>query len=136
MRQEAAAYLKLLGIGALIGVPAALVAVVFLALVHEAEDLLWTELPERLGHDGPPWYLVVGLPVLGAALVYAARRYLPGDGGHRPLVGLGGDPTDYRAAAGVALAALGTLAFGAVLGKALRPLASGRGLVPIIVSLQ
>jgi hypothetical protein len=27
-------------------------------------------------------------------------------------------------------------AFGAVLGKALRPLSSGRGLVPIIVSLQ
>ena len=28
------------------------------------------------------------------------------------------------------------LAFGAVIGKALRPLASGRGLVPILVALQ
>ena len=35
------AYLRLVGLGALIGIPAALVAALFLALVHELEDWLW-----------------------------------------------------------------------------------------------
>ena len=74
------AYLKLIGLGALIGIPAALLAAVFLALIHELEDLLWHDLPDALGYDTPPWYLVLLLPVVGAALVLAARRLLPGDG--------------------------------------------------------
>jgi hypothetical protein len=36
---------------------------------------------------------VVGLPVAGACIVIAARRLLPGDGGHAPLVGIGGGTT-------------------------------------------
>jgi H+/Cl- antiporter ClcA len=60
---------------------------------------------------------VVGLPVAGAALVFAARRVLPGDGGHSPLDGFGAsEPTPVAYMPGVALAAVGTLAFGAVLG--------------------
>jgi H+/Cl- antiporter ClcA len=110
------AYLRLVLLGALIGIPAALIAAVFLAFVQELEHLLWEDLPEELGADSPPWYLVVGLPVAGAALVVAARSLLPGDGGHRPLEGLGGAPTPVEYAPGIALAATGTLAFGAVLG--------------------
>ena len=110
------AYLRLVLLGALIGIPAALLAALFLAFVHELEHLLWEDLPEELGADSPPWYLVVGLPVAGAALVVAARSLLPGDGGHRPLEGLGGAPTPVEYAPGIALAATGTLAFGAVLG--------------------
>ena len=34
------AYLKLIGLGALIGIPAALLAAVFLALIHELEAAL------------------------------------------------------------------------------------------------
>ena len=109
-------YLRLIGLGALIGLPAALVAAGFLALVHEAEDWLWHDLPDALGHSSPPWYLIVGLPVVGAAIVLAARRLLPGDGGHQPLDGINATPTPLSYAPGVALAALGTLAFGAVLG--------------------
>ena len=45
-----------------------------------------------------------------------ARALLPGDGGHPPLEGIGGGATPLAYAPGVALAALGTLAFGAVLG--------------------
>jgi H+/Cl- antiporter ClcA len=56
------------------------------------------------------------LPAVGAAVVVAARTFLPGDGGHSPLAGIGGGVTPLRYAPGVALAALGTLAFGAVLG--------------------
>jgi H+/Cl- antiporter ClcA len=110
------AYLRLVGIGALIGIPAALVAACFLALVHELEHLVWEELPDALGEQEPPWYLVIGLPVVGAALVLAARRLLPGDGGHTPLEGVSTTPTPPEYAPGVALAALGTLSFGAVLG--------------------
>jgi H+/Cl- antiporter ClcA len=101
-------YLRLVLLGAAVGIPAALLAAVFLALVHELEDWLWPE--------DAQWYRVVGLPVAGAAVVLAARRLLPGDGGHPPLEGIGGAATPLSHAPGIALAALGTLAFGAVLG--------------------
>jgi H+/Cl- antiporter ClcA len=102
-----AAYLRLVLLAAAIGVPAALVAALFLAAVHEVEDWLW---------DDPAWYLIVGLPAVGACVVIAARKLLPGDGGHSPLGGLSTAPTPLAHAPGVALAALGTLCFGAVLG--------------------
>jgi H+/Cl- antiporter ClcA len=110
------AYLRLIGLAAAIGVPAALLAAVFLALVHELEHWLWTDLPDHLGTSSPPWYLVIGLPVVGAAIVVVARAFLPGDGGHSPLLGIGGGVTPLSHGFGVALAAIGTLAFGAVLG--------------------
>jgi H+/Cl- antiporter ClcA len=117
-RMSGGAYLKLIGLGALIGIPAALLAAIFLALIHELEDLLWHDLPDALGYDAPPWFLIVGLPVVGAAFVLTARRVLPGDGGHRPLDGFSTSaaPTRVSYAPSVALAAIGTLAFGAVLG--------------------
>jgi H+/Cl- antiporter ClcA len=110
------AYLHLVLLGAAIGIPAALVAALFLALVHDLEHWLWHDLPDGLGHSSAPWYLVIGLPVVGALVVAAARALLPGDGGHEPLEGLATDPTPVSYAPGVALAALGTLSFGAVLG--------------------
>src|SRR5262245_27071568 len=110
------AYLMLILIGAVIGIPAAFVAALFLALVHEIQDWLWTDLPDSLGHDGPPWYLVIGLPAVGGVIVWFARRFLPGDGGHRPLDGIGGGITPWQYASDIALAALATLTFGAVLG--------------------
>src|SRR5262245_38639866 len=115
-RRDARAYLGLVGLAAAIGIPAAALAALFLALVHWLEDLLWTDLPDALGHDEAPWYLVVGLPVAGGFVVWLARRFLPGDGGHAPLGGLSTQPTPWQYAPGIALAALGTLAFGAVLG--------------------
>lgn len=87
------AYLRLVAYGAAIGIPAALAAALFLALVHDLEHWLWHDLPDALGHSSPPWYLVIGLPVVGAAIVAVSRRYLPGDGGHSPLEGLETDPT-------------------------------------------
>ena len=102
------AYLRLVAVAALVGVPAALVAAGFLGVVHELQQWLWGE--------SPSWYLVLGLPVAGAAIVLLARRLLPGDGGHRPAEGLRLAPTPLSHVPGIALAALGTLAFGAVLG--------------------
>jgi H+/Cl- antiporter ClcA len=107
-RSAGSAYLRLVLIGAAIGIPAALVSALFIALVHQLEHWLWP--------SSPKWYAVVFLPLAGAAIVLAARRWLPGDGGHPPLKGLSMEPTPVRNAPGIALAALGTLGFGAVLG--------------------
>jgi H+/Cl- antiporter ClcA len=111
-------YLQLVGLGAAIGIPAAALAALFLAVVHWLEDWLWETLPHHIGNasSAPQWYLVIFLPVIGAAIVLVVRRLLPGDGGHSPLVGIGGGAVPLRNAPGIALAALGTLAFGAVLG--------------------
>jgi hypothetical protein len=94
------AYLRLVLLGALIGIPAALLAAGFLALVHELEHVLWTDLPDALGHSSPPLYLVILLPVVGAGLVAAARALLPGDGGHSPLDGIAVHPTPPAVAVG------------------------------------
>lgn len=113
---NARAYLGLVGLGAAIGIPAALVAALFMAVVSWAQDWLWHTLPDQLGYDAPPWFLVIGLPVAGALIVWLARTLLPGDGGHSPLNGIGSGATPYQYAPSIALAAFGTLAFGAVLG--------------------
>ena len=122
---SAAEYLRLVGIAALIGIPAALAAALFLGLIHGLEDWLWDELPASLGYAAPPWFLVLGLPVVGALLVVLARAFLPGDGGHRPLEGLSMAPTPPSFVPGVVLAAVGTLAFGAVLGPEMPVIALG-----------
>ena len=70
---EGRAYLRLIAIGGLIGIPAALLAAGFLALVHQLENWLWDDLPRGLGGDSPQWYLVIGLPVAGALVVIVAR---------------------------------------------------------------
>ena len=127
-------YLRLVGLGAAIGIPAALVAALFLAVVHDLEHWLWTDLPNSLGESSPPWYLVIGLPVVGACIVVVARLLLPGDGGHSPLQGIGGGVTPLAHAPGIALAAIGTLAFGAVLGPE-APLIALGSIVGVAVTL-
>ncbi|MGH3078307.1 MAG: chloride channel protein [Gaiellaceae bacterium] len=114
--QDARAYLRVVLLAAAIGIPAALVAAGFFALVHYLEHWLWDDLPDVLGYESPPWFLVLGLPVVGALIVVVARLFLPGDGGHSPLEGLSAKPTPIAHGPGVALAALGSLPFGAVLG--------------------
>lgn len=128
-------YLRLVAFAAAIGIPAALLAAVFLAFVHMCEDWLWTDLPKGLGYSSPPWYLVIGLPVTGAGVVWVARRFLPGDGGHPPLEGIGGGETPWRFGPGIALAAVGTLAFGAVLGPEAPLIALGSVTGMVVVSL-
>ena len=114
--RPAAGLLRLVLLGAIIGIPAALIAFAFFGLVHLLQEALWTELPHSLGVEQPPWYLVIGLPVVGALVVAVARLALPGDGGPSPLAGIQHGATPVRYAPGIALAALGTLGFGLVLG--------------------
>ena len=110
------AHAKLVALGALIGIPAAASAALFLGGVHEFQHWLWTDLPDALGESAPPWYLVVGLPALGGALVWMARAFLPGDGGHTPMHGIDPAPAPLSHVPGIVLAAAGTLSFGLVLG--------------------
>jgi H+/Cl- antiporter ClcA len=127
-------YIRLVALGALLGIPAALLAALFLALVHDLEHWLWDSLPSALGYDSPPWYLVIGLPAAGAVGVFVARRFLPGDGGNPPIEGIGGAPARISAAPGIALAAICTLSFGAVLGPE-APLIALGSIVGLAVTL-
>jgi H+/Cl- antiporter ClcA len=129
------AYLRLVALGAVIGIPAAFLAALFLAVVHDLEHWLWDSLPSSLGHSAPPWYLVLLLPSAGACVVLLARRLLPGDGGHPPLEGIGGGATPVSHAPGIALAAIGTLSFGAVLGPE-APLTALGSVVGMVVALS
>jgi H+/Cl- antiporter ClcA len=109
-------YLQTIVLAAAVGIPAALVAALFLAAVHYFEHWLWIDLPDALGESTPPWYLVIGLPFVGAVIVLVARLWLPGDGGHEPLEGLSMAPTPIAHVPGILVASLATLSFGLVLG--------------------
>jgi H+/Cl- antiporter ClcA len=109
-------YLRLVLLAGAIGIPAALVAALFLAVVHDLEHWMWHTVPAHYGHSLPPWYLVLSLPVIGAVITWAARRYLPGDGGEEPLDGIKLGAMTWRMGIGVAVAAVASLSFGAVLG--------------------
>ena len=74
---SATEYLRLVGIAALIGIPAALAAALFLGLIHGLEDWLWHDLPASLGYAAPPWFFVLGLPVLGRCSSSSRARSCP-----------------------------------------------------------
>ena len=109
-------YLRLVLLGAAIGIPAALTGVALLWLVHIVENWLWVDLPASLGQSDPPWWLILGLPVVGAVIVVVAVRWLPGNGGHEPLEGIRLGPIPASHVPGIVVATVGSLAFGAVLG--------------------
>lgn len=122
-------YLRLLFLAALFGVPISAAAYGFLALVSYLQKELFTHLPNGLGfHGEPPWWPVPMLVIAGL-LVAPVIRHLPGTGGHSPAEGF--KPHGAPSAAelpGVLLAALGTLAFGLVLGPEAPLIALGGGL--------
>jgi H+/Cl- antiporter ClcA len=127
--------LRLVLLGAAIGIPAALAAIAFFTAVHYLEQLIWHILPTSLGEATPPWYLVVFLPIVGAAIVAAARVALPGDGGRPPLGGMAHGPTPVAFVPGIVIAALGTLGFGLVLGPEAPVMAVGSAVGLAITSV-
>ena len=127
-------YLHAVLLAALVGIPAALAAALFLAAAHYFQHWIWVDLPDELGASSPQWYLVIGLPVVGAAIVLVARLFLPGDGGHEPLEGISVSPTPISHVPGVLLAALATLSFGAVLGPEAPVIALGGALAIALTS--
>ncbi|MFM9593965.1 chloride channel protein [Streptomyces scabiei] len=130
------AYLVLLLMAALIGVPVSAAAFGFLALVGELQPLIYSDLPKSLGFDGTPSWWPLPLLAVGGLLVGLTVRYLPGHGGHEPSAGFqpGGVPAPVELP-GIFLAALATLCFAAVLGPEAPLLALGSGLAAGAVRL-
>jgi H+/Cl- antiporter ClcA len=130
------AYVKLLVLAALIGIPVSAVAYGFLELVAELQELLFDDLPDALGFDSPPVWWPLPLLAVSGLLVALAIRHLPGTGGHSPADGFhAGGPLPPIELPGVILAALATLSFGAVLGPEAPLIAIGSGLGVLAVRL-
>nr|WSY52056.1 chloride channel protein [Streptomyces sp. NBC_00886] len=123
------AYLVLLVMAALIGVPVSAAAFGFLALVGKLQPLIYTDLPKSLGFDGTPSWWPLPLLAVGGLLAGLTIQYLPGHGGHEPTAGFkaAGAPTPIELP-GIFFAALATLCFAAVLGPESPLLALGAGL--------
>jgi H+/Cl- antiporter ClcA len=129
------AYVRLLVLGALLGVPISAAAWAFLALVSKLQHWLYISLPDDLGFKSAPVWWPFPLLCVGGVLVALAITYLPGTGGHSPADGFKtGGVFAARELPGIALAALATLAFGAVLGPEAPLVALGGGLAAWAVS--
>jgi H+/Cl- antiporter ClcA len=130
-------YLQLLVIAAVLGVPISAVAYGYLVLSTQLQGWLYQDLPGVLGLAAvPAWW---PLPLLGVAglLVGLVVRYVPGRGGESPLGGFhpGGGPPDPVPLLGIAVAALMSLGFGAVVGPEAPLIAIGGGLAAATVRL-
>jgi H+/Cl- antiporter ClcA len=110
--------------GALLGVPIAFAAVLYLLILHETTDAIWHDLPDALDWRRPPGWYVVLVPALAGLLVAVALR-LPGRGGFPPIKGLGIHPLLPGQLPSLLVAALASLAGGAALGPEAPLLAIG-----------
>ncbi len=107
---------RALGIAAVVAIPISLVALAFLALVEQLTNWLWSDIPTAAGFAADSWWWVLLIPTIGGVLAGLAVRHLPGGGGHDPINGFSAKPVAPDAIPGVVLAALASLAFGAVIG--------------------
>ena len=123
------AYIMLLVVAAILGVPISAAAYGFLALVSGLQQELFTHLPHGLGLSTVPAWWPLPILVIGGVLTALAIRYLPGNGGPSPAPGFGVHPPPTPVQLpGIILAALASLAFGAVIGPELPLIALGSGL--------
>jgi H+/Cl- antiporter ClcA len=133
---RSAAYVKLLVLAALIGVPVSAVAYGFLWLVSVLQDALFKDLPEAIGFGAAPAWWPLPLLMLSGLLVALAIRRLPGTGGHSPADGFkAGGVTAPRDLPGILAASLATLSFGVVLGPEAPLILIGSGLGALAVKL-
>src|SRR5262245_54153458 len=84
---QSRSYVVLLVFGALLGVPVAAIAYLFLEGVAEVQQYLFGTLPGDLGFDSQPAWWPVPLLALSGLVVALTIRYLPGTAGHRPAEG-------------------------------------------------
>jgi len=123
------AYVRLLIVAAILGVPISAAAYGFLALVSYLQKELFTHLPHGLGFSAVPAWWPLPMLVIGGVLAALAIRHLPGDGGASPAAGFAVHPPPTPVQLpGVILAALASLAFGAVIGPEMPLIALGGGL--------
>jgi len=129
------AYLRLLALAALLGVPVSAFSWGFLALASKLGHWLYTSLPSALGLKPLPLWWPFPLLALGGFLVALVIRFLPGTGGHSPADGFKASGVfGAREIPGIALAALVTLGVGAVLGPEAPLIALGGALAAWAVS--
>jgi len=130
------AYIKLLIVAAVLGVPVSAAAYGFLALVSYLQKELFTHLPHGLGFAATPAWWPLPMLLIGGGLTGLAIRYLPGGGGVSPAGGFAMHaPPGAAQLPGVLAAALATLAFGAVLGPEMPLIALGGGLAVLATRL-
>jgi H+/Cl- antiporter ClcA len=131
------AYVALLVLAAIVGVPISAAAWGFLALVNKLQGWIFTSLPKGLGFHGEPLWWPIPPLMLAGLLVALTIRYLPGTGGHSPADGFkaAGGPPEPAELPGIILAALATLSLGAVLGPEAPLIAIGAGLGALAVRL-
>jgi H+/Cl- antiporter ClcA len=123
------AYIRLLIVAAILGVPISAAAYGFLALVSYLQKELFTHLPHGLGYSTAPAWWPLPMLLIGAVLTALAIRYLPGTGGASPAAGFAVHPPPKPIELpGVICAALASLAFGAVIGPEMPLIALGSGL--------
>jgi H+/Cl- antiporter ClcA len=129
-------YVAVLAFGALLGVPVAVVAFLYLKVVAEAQTWVFTTLPGDLGFSGEPaWWPLLPLTV-GGLVVALTLRYLPGTGGHKPAEGfVASGPVLPIELPGVILASFATLSLGVVLGPEAPLIAIGSGMGVLAVQL-
>ncbi len=122
-------YAVILVFAGLVGIPIALASYWFLQLSLHLQRWIFVDLPKAIGLDSPAWWPVPALMV-GGLLVGLTIRYLPGRGGESPADGFhaGAGPPAPIELAGITIAALATLGFGAVLGPEAPLIAIGGGL--------
>ncbi len=129
-------YIGLLVLGAITGVPVAVVAYFFLQGVAEAQQYVFSTLPSDLGFgDQPAWWPILPLALSGL-LVALTIKHLPGEAGHKPAEGFktGGSVAPIELP-GIALAAFFTLSLGVVLGPEAPLIAIGSGLGVLAIRL-
>jgi H+/Cl- antiporter ClcA len=130
------AYLKLLVLAGLLGVPVSVAAYGFLKLVAVLQQALFHDLPDAVGYDTVPAWWPLPVVAAGGLLVAMAIRWLPGTGGHSPADGFkAGGAFAPRELPGLLAASLGTLAFGVVLGPEAPLILLGSGLGVLAVRL-
>ncbi len=121
-------YVGLLVLGAVVGVPVAVVAYFFLKVVGELQHFFFTSLPGDLGFNSEPTWWPLPLLALSGLLVALSIERLPGIGGHKPAEGLNTGTISPIELPGIFCAALATLSLGAVLGPEAPLIAIGSGL--------
>jgi H+/Cl- antiporter ClcA len=130
-------YIALLVVVAVIGVVVSLAAWCFLEVIHQLQQELYTHLPHAFGYQNgaPKWW---PLPILavGALIVAAVIKWLPGRGGHIPAEGLSAaGPSGPNVLPGVILAGLATIGFGLVLGPEAPLIMLGGGVAALMIGL-
>ena len=122
--------------GAMLGVPVALVAYFFLQWVADAQKYLFTTLPADLGFTAEPAWWPIPLLVLSGFLVALTIKHLPGTAGHEPAEGFkASGPVRPIDLPGIIIAAFATLSLGVVLGPEAPLIAIGSGLGVLAVQL-